>query len=157
MNATITIGTLQNFEDVRRTNYDFNVVVDRLYDILGELPETPFDNVLYIVDWKLSDDDAEHALIKVKYRDKSVDACDGNPECAYSCWDVPARYLFMSGQEIVADWKREQEEYDRKEKEYQQALEKDQEQKQYQTYLRLKEVYEGKEAVDGLPDKSPNL
>ena len=67
MSAKITIGTLQNFEDVRRTNYDFNAVVDRLYDILGILPETPFDNVVYIVDWKLSDDAAERALIKIKY------------------------------------------------------------------------------------------
>ena len=157
MSTKITIGTLQNFEDVRRTNYDFNAVVDRLYDILGILPETPFDNVMYIVDWKLSDDDAEHALIKVKYRDKGIDDITDNPEEFYSCWDVPARYLFMTEQEIADDWNREQEEYARKEKEYQQALEAEQEQKTYQTYLRLKEVYEGKEAVDGLPEKSPNL
>lgn len=157
MSAKTTIGTLQNFEDVRRTNYDFNAVVDRLYDILGILPETPFDNVMYIVDWKLSDDDAERALIKVKYRDKGIDDITDNPEEFYSCWDVPARYLFMTEQEIVTDWNREQEEYARKEKEYQQALEAEQEQKTYQTYLRLKEVYEGTEAVNGLPEKSPNL
>ena len=157
MSAKITIGTLQNFEDVRRTNYDFNAVVDRLYDILGILPETPFDNVMYIVDWKLSDDDAEHALIKIKYRDKGIDGSTYNPEEFYSCWDVPARYLFMTEQEIVDDWNRGQEEHARKEKEYQRALEAEQEQKTYQTYLRLKEVYEGTEAVNGLPEKSPNL
>ena len=158
MSAKITIGTMQNFEDVRRTNYDFNAVVDRLYDILGILPETPFDNVIYIVDWKLSDDDAKNALIKIKYRDKdAADDFTDNPEVFYSCWDVPARYLFMTEQEIVDDWNREQEEHARKEKAYQKALEAEQEQKQYKEYLRLKEVYEGTEAVNGLPEKSPNL
>ena len=157
MSTEITIGTLQNFEDIRRTNYDFNAVVDRLYDILGILPETPFDNVMYIVDWKLSDDDAEHALIKVKYRDKGIDGSTYNPEEFYSCWDVPARYLFMTEQEIVADWKRKQKELERQHQEYQQQLEAEQKQKQYQEYLRLKAIYEGKEAVNGLPEKSPNL
>lgn len=158
MSAKITIGTIQNFGDVRRTNYDFNAVVDRLYDILGILPETPFDNVMYIVDWKLSDDDAEHALIKIKYRDKDAGAdFTDNPEEFYSCWDVPARYLFMTEQEIVDDWNREQERIEREQKAYQKDMEADTEQEQYEEYLRLKEVYEGKEAVDGLPEKSPNL
>lgn len=138
MSTEITIGSCKNFEDVRRTNYDFNAVVDRLYDILGILPETLFDNVMYIVDWKLSDDDAEHALIKVKYRDKGIDGSTYNPEEFYSCWNVPARYLFMTEQEIVADWKRKQEELERQHQEYQQQLEAE----RYQEFLRMKAIYE---------------
>lgn len=142
MSTKITIGSCKSFEDIYRTNYDFNAVVDRLYDILGILPETPFDNVMYIVNWKLSDGDAEHAIIKVKYRDRGVDEFTDNPEDLYACWDVPARYLFMTEQEIVADWKRKQEELERQLQEYQQQLETEQRQKQYQEFLRLKAIYE---------------
>lgn len=153
MNAKITIGSCKSFEDIKRTNYDWNAVADRLYDLLGEIPEAPIDRVEFIVDWKTDEEGSEeNSVVHVKFKDKYVDDFD-----SYDWLDVPARYLFMTEREIVEDWNREQKEKEAHEKKRQQQLEAVQEQKQYQTYLRLKEVYEGTEAVNGLPEKSPNL
>ena len=159
MNAKITIGTLQNYDDVRRTNYDWNAVADRLYDILDVLPETPIGRTEYIVDWRMNGEVPEKdSIIRVKFKNKDIDdILPDSPEDFYDWWDVPARYLFMTDDEIVADWNREQEEKEAYEKKRQQQLEAAQEQRQYETYLCLKEVYEGTEAVNGLPEKSPNL
>ena len=71
--------------------------------------------------------------------------------------EFPAKYLWMSDDEILADCRRIEEEKEALEHARQKQELAAQEQKQYQTYLRLKEVYEGTEAVDGLPEKSPNL
>ena len=159
MSTKITMGTLQNYDDVRRTNYDWNAVADRLYDILGVLPETPIDRTEYIVDWRMNGEVPEKdSLIHVKFRNKDIDdiLADG-PDDFYDWYDVPARYLFMTDQEIVDDWNREQERIELEQKEYQKDMEADTEQEQYEEYLRLKEIYEGEEAVDGLPETSPRL
>ena len=142
MSANITIGTIQNYEDVRRTNYDFNAVVDRIYDILHLLVETPVDNCEYIVGWKVSTDEGEEtAEVRVKYRDKMLDDLSCNPEDFFTWFYFPARYLLMSDEDVVADSKRIHEEEEARQRERQKQIDADIERKQYQTYLRLKEVY----------------
>ena len=158
MSTKITIGSCKSYEDIKRTYYDFNAVVDRIYDILHLLVETPVDNCVYIVDWKISPDEGEDtAEVQVKYRDKVLDGLCDNPEDFFTWFYFPARYLLMPDEDVAADSRRIHEEEEARQRERQKQVDADIERKKYATYLRLKEVYEGTEAVNGLPEKSPNL
>ena len=148
MSNKITIGSCKNYEEFQGMMYNWRAVADRIYEVIQTLPDDDNKHVVIIIEWDfLQEED--------KIRAKCL--WQGTDSCMAMNWAFPAKYLFMSDDEILADCRRIEEEKEAREHARQKQELAALEQKQYQTYLRLKEVYEGTEAVSGLPEKSPNL
>ena len=148
MNTKITIGSCKSYEEFQGMMYNWRAVADRIYEVIQTLPDDDNKHVVSIIEWDfLQEEDKIHAKCLWQGTDSSM----------AMNWAFPAKYLFMSDDEILADCRRIEEEKEALEHARQKQVMAAQEQKQYETYLCLKEVYEGKEAVDGLPSKSPNL
>lgn len=153
MDAKITIGSCKNYEEFQEMMFNWRVTADRIYEVLQTLPVDDNKHIVGIIEWHFrqrSDNHPEY-IIHAKCLWQSTDSCMAVK------WEFPAEYLFMSDAEILAAWVRTKEDEAVAEIEEEKRIQREQEQKQYKEYLRLKEVYEGKEAVDGLPDRSPNL
>ncbi len=153
MNTKITIGTLQNYEEFQEMMVNWRATADRIYEVIQTLPDDDNKHIVSIIEWDFRQRSDNHPdyIIHAKCVWQSTDSCMA-VKLAF-----PAEYLFMSDAEILADCNRKKEEKEACERERQKQQIAVQEQRQYETYLRLKEVYEGKEAVDGLPSKSPNV
>lgn len=148
MTTDITIGSCKSYEEFQGMMYNWRAVADRIYEVIQTLPDDDNKHIVSIIEWDfLQDED--------KIRAKCL--WQGTDSCMALNWAFPAKYLFMSDDEILADCRRIEEEKEAREHARQKQELAALEQKQYQTYLRLKEVYEGTEAVNGLPEKSPNL
>ena len=148
MTTDITIGSCKSYEEFQGMMYNWRAVADRIYEVIQTLPDDDNKHVVSIIEWDfLQNED--------KIRAKCI------WQSTVSCMAVkrvfPAKYLFMTDAEILADYRRIEEEKEALEHARQKQVMAAQEQRQYETYLRLKEVYEGTEAVNGLPEKSPNL
>lgn len=148
MSTKITIGSCKNYEEFQGMMYNWRAVADRIYEVIQTLPDDDNKHIVSIIEWDFLQDE-----------DKIRAKCfwQGTDSHMSLNWAFPAKYLFMSDDEILADCRRIEEEKEALEHARQKQELAALEQKQYQTYLRLKEVYEGTEAVDGLPEKSPNL
>ena len=153
MSTKITIGSCKNYEEFQEMMFNWRATADRIYEVIQTLPDDDNKHIVSIIEWDFrqrSDNDPEY-IIHAKCLWQGTDSCMAVK------WEFPAEYLFMSDAEILADCNRRKEEKEACERERQKQQLAVQEQRQYQTYLRLKEVYEGTEAVNGLPEKSPNL
>ena len=148
MNAKITIGSCKSYEDFQGMMYNWRATADRIYEVIQTLPDDDNKHIVSIIEWDFLQDEDK---IRAKCIWQSTDSCMAVKRV------FPAKYLFMSDDEILADCRRIEEEKEALEHARQKQVMAAQEQKQYETYLRLKEVYEGTEAVNGLPEKSPNL
>ena len=148
MSAKITIGSCKNYEEFQGMMYNWRATADRIYEVIQTLPDDDNKHIVSIIEWDFLQDEDK---IRAKCIWQSTDT-HMSVNCVF-----PAKYLFMSDDEILADCRRIEEEKEALEHARQKQVMATQEQKQYQTYLRLKEVYEGTEAVNGLPEKSPNL
>lgn len=142
MSTKITIGSCNNVEDVWRAHYDYNAVVDRVYDIIHLLPEedSPIGDIAYIVTWG-HNGRPNTGVIWIKYKRASVDGQQAIPDF-YAWWSFPIKWLFMSEQEIIDDYLRRKEDEAVAEIEEEKRIQREQEQKQYKEYLRLKAIYE---------------
>lgn len=153
MDAKITIGSCKNYEEFQEMMFNWRDTADRIYEVLQTLPDDDNKHIVGIIEWdfrKRSDNHPDD-IILAKCIWQSTDSCMAVKRA------FPAEYLFMSDAEILAAWLRTKEDEAVQQIEEEKRIQREQEQKQYKEYLRLKEVYEGKEAVDGLPDRSPNL
>ena len=148
MNAKITIGSCKSYEEFQGMMYNWRAVADRIYEVIQTLPDDDNKHIVSIIEWYFLQDEDK---IRAKCIWQSTDSCMAVKRV------FPAKYLFMSDDEILADCRRIEEEKEALEHARQKQVMAAQEQRQYETYLRLKEVYEGTEAVNGLPEKSPNL
>ena len=148
MSAKITIGSCKNYEEFQGMMYNWRAVADRIYEVIQTLPDDDNKHIVSIIEWDFLQDE-DNIRAKCLWQ--------GTDSCMAMNWAFPAKYLFMSDDEILADCRRIEEEKEAREHARQKQELAALEQKQYQTYLRLKEVYEGTEAVNGLPEKSPNL
>ena len=153
MSTKIAIGSCKSFEEFQEMMFNWRATADRIYEVIQTLPDDDNKHIVGIIEWdfRQKSDNNPELIIHAKCIWQSTDSCMAVK------WEFPAKYLFMSDAEILADCNRKEEEKKAREQERQRQEMAAQEQKQYQTYLRLKEVYEGTEAVNGLPEKSPNL
>ena len=148
MSTEITIGSCKSYEEFQGMMYNWRAVADRIYEVIQTLPDDDSKHIVSIIEWDFLQDEDK---IRAKCLWQSTESCMAVKRA------FPAKYLFMSNDEILADCRRIEEEKEALEHARQKQVMAAQEQRQYETYLRLKEVYEGTEAVNGLPEKSPNL
>ena len=153
MSTEITIGSCKSYEEFQEMMYNWRATADRIYEVIQTLPDDDNKYIVGIIEWdfRQTSDNHPEFIIHAKCIWQSTDSCMA------VTWEFPAKYLFMSDAEILNDWLRGKEDEAAQQIEEEKRKQREQEQAQYQEYLRLKELYEGKEAVNGLPEKSPNL
>ena len=127
--TNITIGSCTCYDEFEKMYQDWEAVGDRILAIVAVVPYYKGGTAELIKEWYLKWGDAEHEDV--------IHVCfvwwgeNGGMLCTY---EFPAKYLFMSDDDILAD-------LDAKRKAEEAAKQKEERDARYREFLALKEKY----------------